>query len=128
MLIICIVLLLMNGCNEVDLQNYNAKRTVKTQLKESIQGDSYKPYAWGQVEFEDIFAGTGFEDVLGLRKTKQIPSKWSIVHKFKMRNRIGMEMVYVVRFFFSDKSCTEYVGMEYVDEEIDPVVWGLTRQ
>lgn len=119
---------MVSGCNEVELQNYNAKRTVKAQLKESIQGDSYKPYAWGQVEFEDVFAGTGSEDVLGLHKTKQILSKWSIVHKFRMRNRMGMEMVYVVRFFFSDKSCTEYVGMEYVDEEMDPAAWSLKRQ
>ena len=109
------------------MQNYNAKRTIKSQLRGSIQGDSYKPYAWGQVEYEDAFAGTGSEDVIGIYKTKQIPSEWSIVHKFKMRNRIGMEMVYIVRFFFSDESCTEYVGMEYIDEEIDPSVWNLTK-
>ena len=110
--------LMLSACTNLSPQEYTARRTVKTALKNSHTGDSYKSIAWEKLQYQDILAGTGYQDVLGWRKSeKDTPTDWSIVHTFRMKNKLGMDMLYTVRFFFTNQDCTRIWNSEYVVEE-----------
>ncbi len=99
-------------------QERQARSTVKHIFQGAPEGDSYQPIAWGSVKFKDPEAGTGTKHFLS-DPTGEPPSAYSITHRLRMRNGFGMEVTFDIRCFFTNESCTDWAGMEYMDED-DP--------
>lgn len=118
LLLVTAVILVFTACSDVTPQERQARATVKRVFKQAPEGDSYKPVAWGRVEVNSIYAGTGTEKFIG-KKTGTPPSAYSITHRARMRNGFGMEMTFDIRVFFTNERCTEWAGMEYMDHD-DP--------
>ena len=108
----------VTACSDLTPQERQARATVKRVFRQAPEGDSYKPMAWGRVEFDSPRAGTGTQKIFS-DKTGTPPSEYSMTHRLRMRNGFGMLMTYDIRAFFTDKSCTEWAGMEYMDND-DP--------
>ena len=102
-------------------QERQAKATIKRHLREAAanEGSSYKSVAWGSVKFNSSRAGTGTKKIFSDEKTGTPPSDYSITHRFRMRNGLGLSMTYDIRVFFTDESCTKWAGYEYMDDD-DP--------
>ena len=114
-LFLILITLTLSSCTNLGSQERTARRTVKTALKNLHTGDSYKSIAWEKLKYKDICSGTGYQDVLGWRKSEEdTPTDWSIVHTFRMKNKLGMDMLYTIRFFFTDQYCTSIGDSEYV--------------
>jgi hypothetical protein len=94
---------------------WKARATVKQYLRNTIEGDSYKPLAWGPIQINSSYAGTGTQKIFW-DETGTPPSAYSMVHRLRMRNGFGMDMTYNIRVFFTDESCRHWAGMEYMDE------------
>lgn len=116
----------LTSCSNLTPQDRQARATVKAVFKQSLEGDSYKPIAWGRVETDSFYAGTGTENFL-FGKTSTLPSKYSITHRLKMRNGLGMLITYDVRIFFTDEHCTRWTGMEYMDQD-DPTRYLMEKE
>jgi len=114
-----------NAPNESYPNNQQAKATITRFLKQSPDGDSYEPIAWGTVEFNSPRAGTGTKNPI-YDKTGTPPSAYSMNHRFRIRNGFGMVATFDIRVFFADESCTEWVGMEYMDVD-DPSRWLMEK-
>ena len=115
---ILFIFLAFTACSDLTPQERQARATIKARFKQAPEGDSYEPMAWGRVEVNSLYAGTGTKNPL-FGKIDVPPSAYSMTHRARMRNGFGMVMTYNIRVFFANASCREWVGMEYMDEE-DP--------
>lgn len=96
--------------------NTQAQQTVIRYFKGMPDGRSYRAVSWGNVECDAYNAGTGTRNpIYGV--TGEPPSRYSLVHRLKMKNGFGERDVFDVRLFFADETYTRIVGMEYMDSE-----------
>lgn len=106
------------ACSNLTPQERQARNTVKTRFKQAPNGSSYEPIAWGRVEYNSSYAGTGTKNPI-FGETGTPPSAYSMAHRLKMRNGFGNVLTFDVRVFFTNESCTEWAGMEYMSSN-DP--------
>lgn len=94
------------------LSDNPAKKSVRKYLKESPEGKTYEPQAWGYAQVDDPYAGSGTTKPFW-GESKAL-SRYSIVHRFRMRNGFGMLPSFDMRFFFSDDTYSNIIGYEYM--------------
>lgn len=116
--VIIFMIVAFTACSDLTPQERQARATIKARFKQSPDGDSYKPMAWGRVEVNSFYAGTGTKNVI-FGETGTPPSPYSMTHRLRMRNGFGMEVTFDIRVFFTDESCKQWAGMEYMASD-DP--------
>jgi len=117
MLLMAIFFMLFSCDNGTSPQEKTARNAVKNYLKSSPDWRSYEVQGWGFPTVDDFRAGTGTSGFA--YGESKVLSRYSIVHKFRMKNGFDMHMSYDMRFFFSDSTFRMVIGMEYMSSD-DP--------